>query len=196
MSVVIFITLLCGIGAGTLLGNGADAAVMEKMSSLLLLLLLFSVGIDMGLNKQVFDQIKKQGFKILLIPVGVAIGSLLGGSVVSLFFPQSLKECLAISSGMGWYSLSGILLTKAGNATGGTISFLANVMRELLTFVSVPFIAKHINYYCAIAPGGATAMDTTLAIISRNTNATVAVMAFVSGVCLTMIVPILVPIFL
>ena len=41
MSVVIFITLLCGIGAGILLGNGADAAVMEKMSSLLLLLLLF-----------------------------------------------------------------------------------------------------------------------------------------------------------
>ena len=179
MSVIIFITLLCGIGAGVFVGSGIDAGIMEKMSSLLLLLLLFSVGIDMGLNKQVFSQIKKQGFKILLIPIGVAIGSLLGGSVVSLFFPQSLRECLAISSGMGWYSLSGILLTKAGNATGGTISFLANVMRELLTFVSVPFIAKHINYYCAIAPGGATAMDTTLAIISRNTNATIAVMAFV-----------------
>ena len=115
MSVIIFITLLCGIGAGVFVGSGIDAGIMEKMSSLLLLLLLFSVGIDMGLNKQVFSQIKKQGFKILLIPIGVAIGSLLGGSVVSLFFPQTLRECLAISSGMGWYSLSGILLTKAGN---------------------------------------------------------------------------------
>ncbi len=195
MSIVIFATLLCGIGAGIFIG-GADAVLIEKMSSLFLWLLLFSVGIDMGLNQQVFGQIKKLGFKILLIPMGVAIGSLLGGSIVSLFFPQSLKECLAISSGMGWYSLSGILLTKAGNPIGGTISFLANVIRELLTFISVPFIAKHINYYCAIAPGGATAMDTTLAIISRNTNATVAVMAFVSGVSLTMLVPILVPIFL
>ena len=97
---------------------------------------------------------------------------------------------------MGWYSLSGILLTEAGNPTGGTISFLANVMREMLTFVSVPFIAKHIGYYCAIAPAGATAMDTTLAIISRNTNATIAVVAFVSGITLTMLVPILVPVFL
>ncbi len=196
MSVIIFLTLICGIAAGFLVGNGIDAAMIEKMSSALLLLLLFSVGIDMGLNKQVFGQIKKLGFKILLIPIGVALGSLLGGSIVSLFFTQSLKECLAISSGLGWYSLSGILLTKAGNTVGGTISFLANVMRELLTFVSVPFIAKHINYYCAIAPAGATAMDTTLAIISRNTNATIAVMAFVSGISLTMIVPILVPLFL
>lgn len=196
MSIVIFLTLICGIVAGFFVGDGINAAMIEKMSSVLLLLLLFSVGIDMGLNKQVFTQIKKLGFKILLIPIGVALGSLLGGSIVSLFFAQSLKECLAISSGLGWYSLSGILLTKAGNTVGGTISFLANVMRELLTFVSVPFIAKHINYYCAIAPAGATAMDTTLAIISRNTNATIAVMAFVSGISLTMIVPILVPIFL
>ncbi len=86
MSVIIFITLLCGIGAGVFVGSGIDAGIMEKMSSLLLLLLLFSVGIDMGLNKQVFRQIKKLGFKILLIPIGVALGSLLGGSVVSLFF--------------------------------------------------------------------------------------------------------------
>ena len=196
MSIVILITLIFGIVTGVFAGNTIDGIFVEKMSSLLLWLLLFCVGIDMGLNKQVFVQIKKLGFKILLIPFGVAVGSLLGGSVVSLFFPHTLKECLAISSGMGWYSLSGILLTKAGNTTGGTISFLANVMREMLTFISVPFIAKHINYYCAIAPGGATAMDTTLAIISMNTNATIAVMAFVSGVSLTMIVPILVPVFL
>ena len=196
MSIVIFVTLLCGIGVGMFAGGAVDMAVTEELSSILLLLLLFSVGIDMGLNKQVFMQIKKLGFKILLIPTGVAIGSLLGGAVVADFFPESLKECLAITSGMGWYSLSGILLTEAGNPTGGTISFLANVMREMLTFVSVPFIAKHIGYYCAIAPAGATAMDTTLAIISRNTNATIAVVAFVSGITLTMLVPILVPVFL
>ena len=196
MSIVIFVTLLCGIGVGMFAGGAVDMAVTEELSSILLLLLLFSVGIDMGLNKQVFMQIKKLGFKILLIPTGVTIDSLLGGAVVAVFFPESLKECLAISSGMGWYSLSGILLTEAGNPTGGTISFLANVMREMLTFVSVPFIAKHIGYYCAIAPAGATAMDTTLAIISRNTNATIAVVAFVSGITLTMLVPILVPVFL
>ena len=196
MSVIVFVTLLCGIGAGVIVGGAFDAAIMEQASSVLLLLLLFSVGIEMGLNKQVFTQIKKLGLKILLIPLGVAAGSLLGGAMTAMFFTESLKECLAISSGMGWYSLSGILLTEAGNPTGGTISFLTNVMREMLTFVSVPFIAKHISYYCAIAPAGATAMDTTLAIISRNTNTTIAVVAFVSGVTLTMVVPVLVPVFL
>jgi uncharacterized membrane protein YbjE (DUF340 family) len=39
-------------------------------------------------------------------------------------------------------------------------------------------------------------MDTTLGIISRNTNATVAVLSFVSGVICTLLVPVLVPIFL
>ena len=86
MSIVIFVTLLCGIGVGMFAGGAVDMAVTEELSSILLLLLLFSVGIDMGLNKQVFMQIKKLGFKILLIPTGVAIGSLLGGAVVAVFF--------------------------------------------------------------------------------------------------------------
>ena len=79
---------------------------------------------------------------------------------------------------------------------GGTIAFLANVFREMLTFIVVPFVASHLNYYCAIAPAGATAMDTTLGIISKNTNGTIAVLSFVSGVICTLLVPVLVPIFL
>ena len=93
MSIVILITLIFGIVTGVFAGNTIDGIFVEKMSSLLLWLLLFCVGIDMGLNKQVFVQIKKLGFKILLIPFGVAVGSLLGGSVVSLFFPHTRVSC-------------------------------------------------------------------------------------------------------
>lgn len=195
MSFVIAVTLILGIFAGTWIPENT-MNLIDMLSSLMLILLIFSVGIDIGLNKQVFGQIKKMGFKVLLIPFGVAVGSLLGGAAASFLLPESLKECLAISSGMGWYSLSGILLTEAGNPTGGAISFLSNVLRELLTFTIVPFIAKYLNYYCAIAPGGATAMDTTLAVISRNTNGKIAVIAFISGVTLTMTVPLLLPLFL
>lgn len=195
MSLAILVVLVLGIGAGFVMPENISAFI-DSASSYMLLILLFSVGIDMGLNKEVFTRIKELGFKILLIPFGVVVGSLCGGVITAFFTNLPVKDGLAISAGLGWYSLSGILITEAGNPVGGTISFLANVFREMLTFIIVPFIASHLNYYCAIAPAGATAMDTTLGIISRNTNATVAVLSFVSGVICTLLVPVLVPVFL
>lgn len=195
MSLAILAVLVLGIGAGFVMPETISAMV-DSASSYMLLILLFSVGIDMGLNKEVFTRIKELGFKILLIPFGVVVGSLCGGFLTALLTELPVKDGLAISAGLGWYSLSGILITEAGNPVGGTISFLANVFREMLTFIVVPFIASHLNYYCVIAPAGATAMDTTLGIISKNTNATVAVLSFVSGVICTLVVPVLVPIFL
>lgn len=195
MSIAILVVLVLGIGAGYFLPSDVSAMI-DSASSYMLLILLFSVGIDMGLNKEVFSRIRELGFKILLIPFGVVIGSLCGGAITAFLVNLSLRESMAISAGLGWYSLSGILITEAGNPVAGTIAFLSNVFREMLTFVVVPFIASHLNYYCAIAPAGATAMDTTLGIISRNTNATVAVLSFVSGVICTLLVPVLVPIFL
>ncbi len=195
MSLIILITLAAGVAAGFFMPEGM-ALTLDKVSAVMLVLLIFSVGIDIGLNKDVFEKIKKMGLRTLLVPLGIVIGTLSAGALVSLFIAEPLKECLAISSGFGWYSLSGILLTDAGNPTGGTISFLANVFREMITFATVPFIAKHLNYYSAIAPAGATSMDTTLAVISRSTNSKIAVVAFISGITLTMIVPILVPVFL
>ena len=195
MSVAILVVLVLGIGAGFVLPENISGFI-DSASSYMLLILLFSVGIDMGLNKEVFTRIRELGFKILLIPAGVIIGSLFGGFLTSFLVNVSVREGLAISAGLGWYSLSGILITEAGNPVAGTIAFLSNVFREMLTFIVVPFIASHMNYYCAIAPAGATAMDTTLGIISRNTNATVAVLSFVSGVICTLVVPVLVPIFL
>lgn len=195
MSLAILLVLAVGIGAGFVLPAGVSAC-LDQASSYMLLLLLFSVGIDMGQNKVVLRRIRELGAKVLLIPFGVVVGSLCGGALAALLLRLPVREGLAISSGLGWYSLSGILLTEAGNPTGGTISFLANVFREMLTFVVVPFIASHLNYYAAIAPAGATAMDTTLGVISRNTNATVTILSFVTGVVCTLVVPILVPLFL
>lgn len=195
MSIAILVVLVLGIGAGYFMPDDISAFI-DSASSYMLIVLLFSVGIDMGLNKGVFTRIRELGFKILLIPAGIVLGSLCGGALTAILMQMPLKEGMAISSGLGWYSLSGILITEAGNPVGGTISFLANVFREMLTFIVVPFIASHFNYYCAIAPAGATSMDTTLGIISKNTNGTVAVLSFVNGVVCTLIVPVLVPIFL
>lgn len=193
MSKAILIALALGIGAGAVmpegLGNFLDAA-----SSYMLLILLFSVGIDMGVNREVFGQIRRMGLRILVIPLGVVLGSLAGGALGAAVLRMEIKEGLAISSGLGWYSLSGILMTEAGNPAGGTISFLSNVFREVLTFLLVPVLAER-NVYTAIAPAGATAMDTTLPLLSKYTDSKTAILAFVSGVICTLVVPVLVPIF-
>lgn len=195
MSLAILVVLVLGILGGIYMPLGISG-FLDQISSIMLFILLFSVGIDLGLNRQVFAQIRQMGFKIILIPVGVIIGSLCGGAISAALIQMQMKEGLAIASGLGWYSLSGILITEAGNPIGGTISFLSNVFREVITFISIPFLVKYLNSYSAIAPAGATAMDTTLGMISKNTDGKTTMIAFVSGVICTLIVPILVPIFL
>ncbi|WMI80868.1 lysine exporter LysO family protein [Anaerotignum sp. MB30-C6] len=195
MSLAILIVLILGILGGIYMPLEVTS-FLDQASSYMLLLLLFSVGIDLGLNRQVFLQIRQMGFRILLIPFGVILGSLCGGGICAVLLQMQIKEGLAIASGLGWYSLSGILITEAGNPIGGTISFLSNVFREVITFISIPFLVKYLNSYSAIAPAGATAMDTTLGIISKNTDGKTAIIAFVSGVICTLLVPVLVPLFL
>ncbi len=196
MSLWILLTLVLGILAGTFFSQDFTA-FLDSSSSYMLWGLIFFVGIDIGANQSALRRVTHMGWKILLFPAAVILGSLLGGGILSLLLPgQGLKEGLAISSGLGWYSLSGILITEAGSPVAGSIAFLSNVIREVITFISVPLIAKYLGHYCAIAPAGATAMDTTLALISRNTDSETAILAFVSGICCTLAVPILVPLFL
>jgi len=69
------------------------------------------------------------------------------------------------------------------------------VFREVLAFVSIPFIAKHIGYLETIGAGAAISMDTGLPMITKNTNQEVAVISFISGVIISLAVTVLVPIF-
>lgn len=70
MSLVILIVLVLGVGAGYLMPADVSG-FLDSASTYMLLLLLFSVGIDTGLNKAVFTRIRELGFRILLIPFGV-----------------------------------------------------------------------------------------------------------------------------
>jgi uncharacterized membrane protein YbjE (DUF340 family) len=110
-------------------------------------------------------------------------------------FHQPASTGLAIAAGYGWYSLSGILLTTLDSAQTGAVAFMSNIFRELMTIISVPFLAKYLNKYSAIAPAGATSMDSTLPVISRYTDPEIVIMAFFNGAVLSALVPLLVPFF-
>ena len=95
-----------------------------------------------------------------------------------------------MSSGLGWYSLSAIELSKI-SAELGSLAFLTNVFRELIAIFSVPFIAKYIGSLESVSVAGATAMDSLLPVINQNNSADVSIVAFFSGIILTSSVPIL-----
>lgn len=194
MVYIIFISLTLGIAFGNFISPEMFKDI-DKISTIALNLLIFSVGIDIGLNKEVLTKIKKKGVKILLVPLAVVIGSLFGGLIVGLIFKLQTNLALAISAGFGWYSLSAVILTNLAGAEAGTVAFLSNVFRELLAVLSIGFIASKINYITAVAPSGATAMDTTLPVISKFTDEETVVIAFLTGTILTFLVPFLVPFF-
>ena len=178
-------SLLLGILCGYFLFPPEAVPVMDRLMSYALMLLLLSVGIEVGTNKTVFRKIREYNVRILVIPFGVAVGSIAGGLLLGFFLGMPVNESAAVSSGFGFYSVSAVILRGLGGAQLGTVAFMTNVLRELMAFLMIPFVARHFGRYAAVAPSGATAMDTTLPVT--------ALIAVISGVVLTALVPVLVP---
>lgn len=168
---------------------------LNTLSTIALNFLILSVGIDVGSNKNLIKNLKKSGFKIILIPACIILGSFAGGILTALIYNLSFKSSLSIASGFGWYSLSGILLTNLDGAQVGTTAFLTNVFRELIAVVLIPVVAVKLNHYTAIAPAGATSMDTTLPLIAKATTPEITVISFLNGVILSSLVPIFISFF-
>lgn len=159
------------------------------------MLLLFFVGIDIGINRSVFKKVQKIGFKILLIPSMMIVGSVSGAIFAGFLLGLPYNEAGAIGAGLGWYTLSSILLSNYSNELA-TLAFISNVVREIIGFMIIPIVATKIGFFEAIAPAGAAAMDTGLPIISRATNSETTILAFISGAICTISVPIIVPLIL
>lgn len=192
MSFSIILAVVIGIFSGLFIFPEVFSAHIGIIIDMGLCLLLFFVGMDIGRNKEILNQIKSNGYKILLIPFGVALGSIAGSMLGGFALGLPINESSAIGAGFGWYSLSAIELSKYSAETGA-LAFITNVCREVFALVSIPYIAKYIGKLEAIAPAGATAMDTSLPVISKSTDANTAVVSFITGVVLSTLVPILVP---
>lgn len=192
MVYIAMISLILGIVCGQWILDDQLILFLTKQSQYVLYLLLFSVGISVGLNKQVFQKIKEYHLKILFIPFGTIMGSLIGGLVTSLIIDLSWVDSIAIASGLGWYSLSGIMITDLAGAQIGTVAFMSNLMREIIAFITIPYVARTFNKYTAIAPAGATSEDTSLPMLIKYTNEEVVVMGIFHGVICSVMVPILI----
>lgn len=194
MVIYIALTVVAGVIVGHYCLSPEYAPFLEQAVTAALCLMVFSVGVDIGHNREAWRRVRQLGFKILLVPIAVALGSLAGASLAKLiFFSMPLKEILAVGAGLGWYSLSGVLIAQLYSVELGTVAFLANVFREMMAFILIPVLVSYVGKIPAIAPGGATTMDSTLPLITKVTDAQTGLIAFMNGLILTMIIPFLIP---
>ena len=190
------IMVSCAVSVGIILGYFTKSHINFDISLLIqfgLYLLLFFIGIDIGKNDNILNDLKKLNKKVLFLPFITVISSLAGGAVASILLSLSMGESVAISAGMGWYSFSAIELSKVSVELGG-IAFLSNIFRELLAIFLIPIIAKKIGSFESVSVAGATAMDSVLPIINRSNPAEISIISFYSGLVISIIVPILIPI--
>ncbi len=193
----IFFGLLFGYFLIPLLFN--DYAAFEKFSANTMIagvsFLLFLVGIDMGLAGTIVSNLKNAGFRVLVFPIAVVVGSLFGASVSSLFLPIPLNEALAIGSGFGWFTLAPILISEQGHIIAGAISFMHNVIREFGGIVLIPIVAKKFGCIEASALPGVAAMDISLPLIEQVCGEEIVIYSFLIGLFQSAMVPLLVPLF-
>ena len=149
----------------------------SQTSFVALCALLLFVGMGIGLNPNMMRDIKSLSPRLALLPLVTILGSWMGAVVAyvvmssdlcTLFQQRSLTSCLAIDSGFAYYSLSSIFITEYRGAELGTIALLANIIREMITLLLTPLLAKWFGPLAPISSGGATTMDTTLPIITQT----------------------------
>ncbi|RCW55355.1 lysine exporter LysO family protein [Halanaerobium sp. ST460_2HS_T2] len=192
-TIIIGLTVTAGLIIAVFFLDMTYISVMNQISNYALIVLLFGVGIDIGLNKEMMSYLVKYGWNIMVFPILIAVGSILGTVIIGYLIGFNFNEAAAVGAGFGWYSLSGIILSQLHSVELGSIAFLSNIFREFLTFLILPLVVKKFGRPASIAPGGATAMDVTLPVIKKVGGEEMVVPALVSGMVLTTLVPILVP---
>ncbi|HJD21370.1 MAG TPA: lysine exporter LysO family protein [Candidatus Gemmiger faecigallinarum] len=184
--------LLLGVACGAFPAAAGVLTPLTAHTQWLLYLLMFSVGVSVGMHRGLWASIRQYHVRILLIPGGIVAGSLLGGALCGLILGYPVNLAVSIASGLGWYSLAGVTISGLAGAEIGSIAFLSNLMREIGSFFMIPYIARHLNGYTCIAPAAATSEDTTLPMLVRYTSEETVVFAVLNGMICSALVPVLI----
>lgn len=198
--------VLLAFGAGLFSGKVGlipDFVALEKISSLVLLLLMTQVGLGFGAGES-FNALRRDfRWEWLLLPLATVAGTLVAAAFVGLLWSLgSVADALAVGSGLGYYSLSSLLITQlkslvadpAVAARLGVVALLANVIRELLGIVGAPLLAR-ISPLSPIAAAGCSSCDISLPVIARWSGEGMVPLSILHGVVLDMSVPVLVTFF-
>lgn len=154
--------------------------------------LLLCVGMGIGSNPDMKSEFRSLNPRVALLPLATILGSWAGAAIAFLVLQRTITDCLAISSGFAYYSLSSIFLTEYRGIELGTIALVANLVREAITLLGTPLLARIFGPLAPISAGGATTMDTTLPIITHTCGQRFTILAIFHGFIVDFSVPFLV----
>lgn len=166
--------------------------------------LMLQVGIGIGCDERLKEILRTLSPRLLILPCATIVGTLVAVLVVSFLLSRwTTAEVMAVGSGMGYYSLSSILITSlkepsigvVAAAELGTIALMANIFREIMTLVFAPLMVRWFSPLGPISAGGATSMDVTLPVITRFSGKDWVFVSIVHGIVVDFSVPFLVPLF-
>ncbi len=166
----------------------------ETVATGALMLLLFFIGLQLrnaglSLRKLLMN---RQGLGIAL---ALTVSSLIAGALLIPVLALPWHDVLALASGFGWYSLSGIVIGDALGPAWGGVAFLNDVIREIIALAIIPLLISS-RPAMAIGYGGATAMDFTLPVIRSSGGLACVPVAIASGFLLSFLSPVLMAVFL
>lgn len=166
----------------------------ENLGTYFLMVLVLLVGVQLrsaGIPlRQVL--INRRGIQVFIF---ITLSSLCGGLLFAVFIPEvSWSKGLALASGFGWYSLSGIVMTEAYGAVWGSVALLNDLAREFFAFVFIPVIMRRYPS-TAVGVGGATSLDFTLPIIQSAGGLAIVPLAISFGFVINIVAPILMVVF-
>jgi len=155
----------------------------ESISSILLYILIFLVGVDLSTIK--IQALTRNHFKVPLLTI---VALFIAAYLTTFILDRSFTELVVLGSGFGWFSLSGPLIGKTLGAEQGTFALLTDLIREFYAIALLYLIGR--NYpNPVIGICGATAMDSTLPFIKNNCSSLDTQVAIFSGFLLTVLAP-------
>ena len=197
--------VLAIFGIGCLAGAGFQPeADMHNWSLCILYALMLQVGIGIGSNRGLQQELKKLSPQMLLVPAATITGTLAFSAAASLLLSQwSVFDCMAVGSGFAYYSLSSILITQFKEPSIGlqlatelgTIALLSNIIREMMSLVGAPLIRKYFGQLAPISAAGVNSMDVLLPSITRCSGKEVMPIAIFHGILIDLSVPFFVNLF-
>lgn len=193
-SLKLLVVFIIGIFIGTLCLCPSFLNI-DKVSEYLLYLLVFGIGITISRSEGILKIVKTYHLKLFLLPLMITLGSLLGALLLGLFYSDiTFQHSLGLGAGLGYYSLSSLMISQYGFKEISAIALISNIVREIATLILAPLLIKVFGRFAPIASAGATSMDTTLAVIIKYTNKENAIISMFNGVTLSILVPLLITI--
>ena len=111
----------------------SDLPVFQDMSGSWLTagicILLGLVGFSMGLSGTVVENLEDDWLSGIVLPFALW-RAVCSRALYGLLSPLTVGEAVTVGAGFGWYTLAPSMITEAGHAVAGAISFMHNVIRR------------------------------------------------------------------